>query len=399
MTTRRSIRSPWLRAALGCALAVLVAGCGADPPNEAGDDAPIGDATPAALALLASTPSPYAAGVDVWEVWTCHVPITVGHPLYDDDTWRLARTADELTPIFDRGVGEWFAERSHGVYRPEFRAGGRVRISSAEDDSDCVARALARVGAGANGVLVVADAVHREGMSGGWGRPGRCGSPCRASTADVTGRAVYVGAADFTPAWGDEPPLDLVQHEIGHALDLPHSGDDVGGDRYSSPLDVMSNSSAPRQVDPDRRDAPDTIAANRIALGWLSLTDVAVVPLQGATIALAPSTQNSGRRVAVVPLDEWRLVTIELLVPRGANSHLPGPGIAIHLVDQSAEACDNPTGPLCTGQYRRQIPLGQGSLHPGIALLGEGDRADVGPVVVRVMAVNDSTGRVAIEPG
>lgn len=378
-------------------MAVLAAGCGSDPSN--GDDSPIGVATPPALALLASTPSPYATGVDVWEVWTCHVPITVGHPLYDDDTWRLARTAEELTPIFERGVGDWFADRSHGLYRPVFRAGGRVRISSDEGDSDCVARALARVGAGANGVLVVADAVHRAGISGGWGRPGRCGSPCRASTAAVTGRAVYVGAADFTPAWGDQPPLDLVQHEIGHALDLPHSGDEVAGDRYSSPLDVMSDSSAPRQVDRERRDAPDTIAANRIALGWLALADVEVVPLQGATVDLTPSTESSGSRVAVVPLDDRRLVTIELLVPAGANSHLPGPGIAIHLVDQSAGACENPTGPLCTGQYRRQTPLGQGSLHPGIALLGAGDRVEVGPMVVRVVSVNDSTGRVAIEPG
>ena len=54
----------------------------------------------------------------------------------------------------------------------------------------------------------------------------------------------------------------------------------------------MSDSAAPRDVDPSRRDGPATIAANLIALGWLPAADVAVVPDEGATVTLRPSTDD-----------------------------------------------------------------------------------------------------------
>lgn len=409
MTGRR--RRPCRRSLGGLALAcaLLTAAC-ADDGTGGSTSGPRDATSVRALDLLRSSRSPYASGDDVWEVWICRVPNTVGHPLYADDPWRIDRTADDLVAILQPGVGEWYRSISHGQYRPVFRSGGRVSIDAAGDGFACVDRAVARAGADVDGVLVVADARHRDGLSGGWGRPGTCSSPCRAAHVGETGRAVYVGAADFGPAWGDRPPLDLVQHEIGHALDLPHSGalpDEIeaatGGAAidgpYTSPIDMMSDSTAPRQVRPDRRDAPDTIAANRIALGWLSDDSVDVVPPSGLTTDIAASTASSGRRALVVPIDDGRLVTIELLVPTGANDHLPASGIAVHIVDQRTTACDGPTGRPCTGQYRRQTPLVDDVRHPGIPLLGPGATVDVGPVVVRVISLDGATGRVAIEPG
>jgi hypothetical protein len=384
-----------VRVALALVTAVLVSGCAADDTSERSSE----PTTPRALTLLTSAPSPYALGDDVWEVWTCHVPVTLGHPVYADDIWRMPRTADDLAAIFDDGITDWFAERSHGLYRPMFTAGGRVAISAEGDGFDCADRAIARAGAGTNGVLVIADARHRDDVSGGWGRPGSCGSPCRRGFVNDTGRAVYVGAADFDPAWGERPPLDLVQHEIGHALDLPHSGDEGVGERYTSPIDMMSNSSAPREVRPDRRDAPDTIAANRLALGWLDLDDIAIVTVgDGTKIDLSASTGRSGTRAAVVALDDQRLIVVEVLVNENANDHLPGPGIAVHLIDQSVQACDSPSASPCTGQYRRHRPLAEESLHPGIPLLGQGDRLEFESVEVRVLRVDGSGGRVAIGP-
>jgi hypothetical protein len=360
------------------------AACATDDPTSSNDD------VPAALRLLAGDPSPYADGDDVWQVFVCRVPTTVGHRVYADDPSRLDITAADLTARLVEGVGDWFGQLSHGRYRPEFREGGEVAITVDGDGDDCVAAAVARAGGGVTGVLVVADARHRDTVSGGWGRPGTCGSPCRSAPVTTTGRAVYVGAADFAPEWGDHPPLDLVQHELGHALDLPHSGVTA----YTSPIDMMSDSSAPRVVRADRRDAPDTIAANRIALGWLPLADVVVVDAT-TTVMLAASTSNTGRRVAVVPLDDTRLITIELLVPQGANDHLPAAGVAVHLIDQSAGACS--AGRPCTGQYRRQIPLADDGSHPGVPLAGSGAVLDLDDIGLTVLSIENGTCHVAIE--
>ena len=140
-----------------------------------------------------------------------------------------------------------------------------LRCVECHYDADCVDGALDRSSADADTVLAVADAEHAADQPGGWGRPGTwptCDGTCPAST---TLRAAYVGASDFHPDWGPVPLLDLIEHELGHTLGLPHSGSPAsGGDQYLSALDVMSNSAAPRDVDPARRDAPDTIAVDRL---------------------------------------------------------------------------------------------------------------------------------------
>ena len=147
---------------------------------------------------------------------------------------------------------------------------------------------------------------------------------------------MYVGASDFSTDWGDEPPMDLVEHEMGHALGWPHSGyDESASEPNRSALDVMSNSAAPREVNPLRRDAPDTLAINRLAAGWLPTSAVAVVPASGGTVTLAPSNGPRGTRLAVIELDDRRFISIELLVAEGFDDHLPASGVAVHLIEGS----------------------------------------------------------------
>src|SRR4029079_9437611 len=157
------------------------------------------------------------------------------------------------------------------------------------------------------------DAGDDEGRPGGFGNPGAvCAKPPCAATA--TRRSAYVGASDFSPDWGDRPPMDLIEHEIGHAIGWPHSGYDQSLPvPEQSALDVMSNSAAPRDVLPDRRDAPDTLAINRLSAGWFPVSAVAVVRAEGSTVTLAASNSTSGTRLAVIPLDDRRFITVELL--------------------------------------------------------------------------------------
>ena len=85
-----------------------------------------------------------------------------------------------------------------------------------------------------------------------------------------------------------------------------------------------------------RRDAPDTLAVNLLAAGWLPTSAVAVVPATGSTVTLAPS--SAARRAHGWPsieLDDHRFLTVELLVAEGFDDHLPASGVAVHLIDGS----------------------------------------------------------------
>jgi hypothetical protein len=274
-------------------------------------------------------------GVDPWEVFVCHVPTDSQSPVYSGLQLRLPLTPAEIASVLDANVTRYFATLSNGAYRPQFDAGGEVTIGVNDEPQACVDKALTQSTDRARGVIVVADAEHNANQPGGFGNPGGgCAvPPCRAS---ATRRSAYVGAADFSPDWGDQPPMDLIEHEIGHALGWPHSGyDESAAEPHRSALDVMSDSAAPRAVHPARRDAPDTLGINRLAAGWMPTSAVAAIPSSGGAVVLAPSNGSSGTRLAVIELDDHRFLTVELLTATGLDDHLPASGVAVHLIEGS----------------------------------------------------------------
>lgn len=316
------------------AMTVLASGCTSDEPaSQQPLPAMLPAVLPAVLAAVLTTPSAggeRALGDDHFEVWICHIPLDTTAAMYGGLPLRLPLTPQGVADVVDARVPAYFDTLSHGQYRPVFTAGGEVTIAADDQPQACIDGAIAGAGDETEAVLVVADAEHGADQPGGFGS---AGEPCPASDAcsiATTRRMAYVGASDFHPDWGDDPPMDLVEHEIGHSLGWVHSGIDEAGN-YLSGLDLMSNSAAPRDVDPDRRDAPGTLAINHFLAGWLP-ADQVIVATGEVTGKLAPSNGDDGWRLVLLDNGDGGFYAVELLTADGLNDHLPGDGIAVHSV-------------------------------------------------------------------
>ena len=307
-------------------MTMLASACSSDEPA---GERPL----PAALTALLATPSAGGArtvGDDHFEVWICHIPLDATAAMYGGLPLRLPLTPQGVADVVSARVPAYFDTLSHGQYRPLFTAGGEVTIVADDQPQACVDGAIAGAGESADALLVVADAEHGADQPGGFGSGGE---PCPAAgscSIATTRRVAYVGASDFHPDWADDPPMDLVEHEIGHSLGWVHSGLDEAGD-YLSGLDLMSNSAAPREVDPTRRDGPGTLAINLFLAGWLPARDV-VVATDEAAVKLSSSNGDRGARLLVLDNGDGGFYTVELLAANGLNDHLPADGIAIHSV-------------------------------------------------------------------
>lgn len=307
-------------------MAMLASACSRDEPARS-------EPVSGELGVLLAAPSAAGErteGDDHFEVWICHIPLDSTAAMYGGLPLRLPLTPQGVTEVVSARVPAYFDTLSHGQYRPVFTAGGEVTIAADDQPQACVDGAIAGAGENSDAVLVVADAEHGADQPGGFGSGGEPCPAVGACSIATTRRAAYVGASDFHPDWGDDPPMDLVEHEIGHSLGWVHSGINEAGD-YLSGLDVMSNSAAPRDVDPARRDGPGTLAINLLLAGWLPANDV-IVATDEATVELSASNGGKGPRLLLLANGDGGFVTVELLTADGLNDHLPGDGIAVHSV-------------------------------------------------------------------
>lgn len=328
---------------------------------------------------------------DTWQVMICRVPVDVGDPIYGESGVRLKASVDEVLQAI-RPVGDYFARWSTGRYSLAFMPGPDLAITGTETAQSCLDAGLDASDPDATGVVVVADAPHREDRPGGWSQPGN-GCASDACPARVSRRGVYLGAADFLEldeAMSDVP-LDLVEHEIGHALGWPHSSrataESIGAsDRaaYDSVIDLMSDSAAPRRLSSVRRHGPGVLAFHRLSAGWLDPDRVLVLGPGAARISLHSPGERDRVEMAVMRLDRHRVLTIEVVADAGDNDHLPESGVAVHLIEWDPEVCADPGDDgLCTGVDRRVTVLM--SADSSGEVLAPGQAIRYGNVIVEVV--------------
>lgn len=356
--------------AMSAVCAPLVACVGGDPVT-----GQAGKSQPFAQVLVGSTPGWWRSiGDDRFEVWVCRVPADTTEPLYGGLPVRHEITPEGLAELVSARVPDYFDAVSEGAYRPSFVAGGEVTLGPSDPPKYCIDEAIRLAEPTTRAVLVVADADHAEGFQGGIGSPGSLPKGSTAVPVAASRRYVYVGGADFAAEWGEDPPLDLVEHEIGHTLGWAHSGvrssppvrsgaaDSASGgqdpdtvleraavvaaDDYLSPVDLMSDSAAPRKADPSRRDGPAPLQLHRVLAGWLPVESVVVTdesttvqlePALGLAAGKAPdaggdSGVDDGIRLLVLAVDENKFITVELRMATGFDDHLPHDGLVVHVV-------------------------------------------------------------------
>lgn len=325
---------------------------------------------------------------DVWEVVRCRIPQGSQDQVFAETDRRLSASVTELIAAIDP-VRDYFARWSDGRYRPEFIPGADVVLNTNDSVQVCIDHALEASSSRATGVIVIADAPHRDDRAGGWTQPGRgCSDGQSTCAARSSQRAVYLGANDFwslddVTASPASVPLDLVEHEMGHSFGWPHSSRGTPG-AYDSVIDVMSDSAAPRRQRADRRDGPGVLALHRLGAGWLDRSRVMVVVPGTGTIAVtlgdrSAESPNDTVTLIIVELADEVILTIESVTAGGDEAHLARSGVAVHLVEWGANVCAG-AEPLCLGVNRRVTLLGEtadGLLGPGEAIDVEGIRIAV----------------------
>lgn len=322
-------------------------------------------------------------GSDVWETFVCRIPETHDNDLFDMSGVRLVESAEWITAQLEPVTG-YFERWSNGRYDVEFRVGGEIDVDVGGAE-ECVDAALDQSSEGVDGVVVVADAQHREDRVGGWGRGGhRCEDPCSARQSK---RAVYLGAADFVT--GSPVVLDLIEHEFGHALEWPHS---FRHEPYDSGIDVMSDSAAPRRDDEANLHAPGVLAINRYLSGWMESDPLVVEANAGGVVVIDPT------RFALVPTASTRAISVEVIDDVSDNRHLESAGVAVHLVDWGPRSCENPRrsdgngGEFCLGAARSQQLVAPAMSRDGV--MRTGDRVDVDGVTIVVESISYEEGSI-----
>ena len=283
---------------------------------------------------------------DVWEVWLCDVKNS-----------NIDLTLDETMTMLDDEVVPYFKWMSDDKYSISFVPGGIFESKhdwNPDDDfsfqhPDCGGQSSAGQsfearggipqiakydGVSSNGMIVVFN--HSQFKSPGFGTLSvfdydRCPVSSAVSACDTSfphnARRVFVDGVSFSHQTIG-PWLQVVGHDLGHALEWPHSYGSDHFNQYANFTDLMSGHGWPGA----------TNALNRYAAGWISDNEVArhLSTSDPRTYRLhAPS--YAGTQLLTIPGrddEEYYVLGARTRQPFDA---LPekGEGVEVYRIDQS----------------------------------------------------------------
>ena len=318
--------------------------------------APAYQADPLGLIAWGELTSAYTADANLFAVWACDTP---ARDQYLADPVEAAQSfATWAQPYFD-----WL---SGGRYAPKFLAAHTVDAAGANGCDEAAEQF--ETNPPVSGAVVAVDTLTLVGLVTDITAIGAASfgaAPCGDSAVGgvepkapcqwpKNNRTIILGAVAVVPVPGVTLVGKTLAHEIGHALGWPHSfhSSEDRYDQYDNLMDVMSGS----------YQLVGTPAVNRYAAGWIPPEQVAVHPAAGDTgpgalYDLAPVGQP-GLQMLVLPTGRPGVFyTFEARVRASYDAGIPVEGVEAYLIDQSADACDDPWLDACWGLDRRTQPL------------------------------------------
>ncbi len=318
------------------------------------------------------------SGADRIAVWVCDVPTNSSDYDYSnpESLPRIPIEPQGVARWAQKTVGTWYDAESNGRYEPTFVAMGHIPLSTTDGPSDCLSKAEHLSGRPFTNVLATDNSQVRVGFaSPGLIYDNDAFNPDRFDQPPaVTARGAWVGGGstslDVTPS-----PL-AVTHEIGHTLHWPHSFSTMSVTEYDNPTDVMSASPIASWCSKPLNGgtyswpcvAPNTLAFNRFAAGWIDESQVAL-QTSGTSVVTLDAPAGAGMQMLVAPdaANAHVMLTLEARPKVGNDSSFDVEGVAAYIVDQRPFACLNSAflngGPCISSERRQQqaiatVPFG-----------------------------------------